>query len=416
MVGHPFTYTEGLPPGALVSPARLIADDGIESAGWLYQPAGPPRRTVLWLAHPRVEFSRHYLIPALLSRGVSVFGQDLRTLHNDSEQVHERLLLDLAVGMRHLRERFERVVLVGNSGGGALLASYQDHAQRAPGERPRETAGGGRIDLTGPMPAGDGLVVFAAHPGEGPFLLGAIDPSVTDESDPLSCDPALDMFNPENGYDLPTRSARYTPEFLQRYRQAQRARVERLDQVARDQIALERDARASLGRPASAYDLLRSGRRAVPHRLLVVYRTVANPATLDLSLDPSDREVGTIFGILGARPEVGNYYAQNLARVVSPRAWLSTWSGVSSRVDFRAAAASLAVPTFFSSASADTDILPAAAESMWSAIAAPDRTRHDLQGADHYLRATARRASSEHPRAELVRVLTAWLGDRGFLA
>lgn len=382
----PFTFKERLPAGTEVTPIRLVSGDEQETWAQLYQPASRAR-TVVYLAHPRVAFSRHYLIPALVDAGFAVFGHDLRSLHNDSEALQDRLLKDVAAGVAAARERFERVVLLGNSGGGTLLATHQ----------------------TGDGPRADGLMVIAAHPGEGRWLMQSIDPSVTDEGDPLSCDPALDMFNPENGYDLATRSARYAPAFLDRYRAAQRARVERLDGVARTQIAGERAVRATLSPKMPPYDLLCASRRAIPHRLMVIYRTVANPAYLDLSIDPSDRDIGTIFGLHDDRPEFGNYVSTNIARVLSPRAWLSSWSGLSSRSDFLAAAPALDVPVLFVSARGDGEILPADADAMWNAIGAADRTRHDVAGADHYFRPTRRVPPARDPRLELRDVVVSWL-------
>jgi hypothetical protein len=145
---------------------------------------------------------------------------------------------------------------------------------------------------------------------------------------------------------------------------------------------------------------------------MLIYRTVANPAYLDLSIDPNERDVGTIFGLVGARPEFGNYFTSNISRVMAPRAWLSTWSGLSSRADFLASAPAVTVPTLFVPAAGDSDILPSDAAAMWGALSAQDKTRHELSGADHYLRPTARRADGSDPRVELNEVMNAWLERR----
>jgi hypothetical protein len=144
----------------------------------------------------------------------------------------------------------------------------------------------------------------------------------------------------------------------------------------------------------------------------VIYRTVANPAYLDLRIDPNERDVGSIFGLVDRRPEFGNYFTSNISRVLSPRAWLSTWSGTSSRANFLESARQVEVPTLFVPANGDSDILPADAEAMWSALAAPDKTRHDLTGADHYLQPTAAGAHLDHPRVRFDQILAEWMGSR----
>jgi hypothetical protein len=141
---------------------------------------------------------------------------------------------------------------------------------------------------------------------------------------------------------------------------------------------------------------------------MVVYRTAANPATLDLALDPSDRDVGTI---VGGRPELGNHHILGLGRVVSPRTWLTYWSGVSSTWGFLHAAPSVETPLLFISAAGDSDILPADADAMWAATRGADRTRHDLRGADHYLRPTSQHRGPP-PRETALALITEWIDKR----
>jgi len=157
------------------------------------------------------------------------------------------------------------------------------------------------------------------------------------------------------------------------------------------------------------YALIQAKRRAVPHRLMLIYRTVANPAYLDLSIDPNARPIGTIFGGPTARPEFGNYFSSNISRVLSPRAWLSTWSGTSSRANFIENAQHVTVPTLFCAADGDSDILPAIADAMWGAIVASDRVRHDISGADHYLRPLP--GATNSPRDRFAAILAGWLKE-----
>ncbi len=93
--------------------------------------------------HPRAEFGRHYAIPGILRSGYAAFGHNSRYLNNDTEAIHERLLL-------------------GNSGGASLFAYYQAQATLPPAERDQDTPGGSRSDLTGEIPPGDGFVALAA--------------------------------------------------------------------------------------------------------------------------------------------------------------------------------------------------------------------------------------------------------------
>src|SRR5581483_3038263 len=63
-----------------------------------------------------------------------------------------------------------------------------------------------------------------------------LDPSLTDESDPFSYDPSLDIYNPDNGFRVPPEESRYAPEFVERFRNAQQERAKRLVEIARSYV------------------------------------------------------------------------------------------------------------------------------------------------------------------------------------
>src|SRR5438094_892352 len=83
------------------------------------------------------------------------------------------------------------------------------------------------------MPMADGLVLLAAHLGEGVFLLDRLDPSVIDEASPTAVNPRLDMYDPRNGYrPMAEGPSRYAPDFVAEFRAAQRARCQGIDRQA----------------------------------------------------------------------------------------------------------------------------------------------------------------------------------------
>jgi hypothetical protein len=275
------------------------------------------------------------------------------------------------------RARYERVVLAGNSGGGSLYTFYLSQALAPAGGRLRDTAAGDPLDLNQfDLPAADAMAFLAAHPGEGHFLLHAIDPSVVDEGDPLSCDPALDLFEPANGFAEPPAPSRYEPAFLDAYREAQRRRVARIDALAREWLARRREARERFARSRSAADR----RAATATDFLVVYRTDADPRTVDLSLDPSRRDYGSLWS---RRPDVSNYGAVGFGRIVSPETWLGTWSGLSARAEIARAGAAMTLPALLLSYSGDNAILPSDTELIARSLGTTRLERREVDG-DHY--------------------------------
>jgi len=372
-----------LPDGVRIEPMPILAQDGGESHGTLFTRGG--ERTVAMFMHPRGDMQRHYAMPRLLEAGIATFGQAGRFINNDVNLIHERLILDVAASIRRLRERgFAKIVLVGNSGGGALFSFYQSQAATPPPGRLEDTAAGDPCDLNKlDLPEADGLVQLATHLGQGKLMLEIIDPSLVDENDPLSIDPALDMYDPANGFQPLPQASKYAADFLERYRRAQSARVARIDAVARGFVAEWNHWLRKLGAPDAESlpfaERQRIERRAFAGRYFEVHRTEANPAYTDPSLFPSQRAIGSFFS---PRPDVFNYLESGFGKYQTPRAWLSTWSGHSSRAATLECLPKLALPTLVVAYLGDNAVFSSHTDAIFERSPARDKRIARVPG-DH---------------------------------
>ena len=221
------------------------------------------------ICHPTANFLGHYALPGLAERAIGAIGFTTRYVGNDASLILENCLLDVGVMVEHLYSLgYERVVLVGNSGGASIVPYYQAQALS-----PSVTAPpGGGPDLTsaGLRPA-DAIVMLNGHPGRGRLCSESFDPAITVESEPFERDRSLDMFNPDNGPPYPD-------DFIFGYRQAQLARNRRIAAWCEDRLDWL----------ATSPDVP-EGLEDMP---FTVHGTAADLRFLDGSIDPSDREVG----------------------------------------------------------------------------------------------------------------------------
>ncbi|CAN5595460.1 hypothetical protein BH11PSE7_BH11PSE7_37170 [soil metagenome] len=324
---------------------------------WMAPPG--PKKVAAIVMHPASNFMGHYLIEALAARGVACMGLNSRYAGNDTLLLMERVIQDLGAGVQFLRAQgYDKVVLIGNSGGASLSAFYQAQAERLTIERMLD--GDPACLSPADLPPVAGLALCAAHEGRSTLMRNWIDPSLTDERDALSLDASLDMYDPRN--------QPFTPEFLARFKSAQQARLARIEQWVNERLALLR----GMTTPGSARD-----------EVFAIYRTHADPRCLDLSIDANNRQLGSVWanGAAGARSV--NYAASQMGRLTSLTAFLSQWSS-QSRADGPANLAATSVPVLLCTYTADQSTFPSTRDAWLQAGA--ERIRNvTIAGGNHYL-------------------------------
>ncbi|MEO6318520.1 MAG: alpha/beta hydrolase [Acidimicrobiales bacterium] len=340
--------------------------------GLYHRPAGT-RPTVACIAtHYNVDFSEHYLAELLAERGIGFLGWNTRYRGNEAYFLLEHALIDIGAGVRWLRDEagVDTIVILGNSGGGSLMGAYLSQAT----DPSIEASHGLHLpDAVLELPAADLYISLNAHPGRPEVLTAWIDPSVTDETDPLSVDPDLDMF--ATGRPVP-----FEADFIERYRSAQRARNDRVTAWAL----------AELDRlqAAGAWD-----------RLFNLHRVWADLRFADLTLDPSDRLAGCYAG----DPRGANYGPFAIGATSTLRSWLSMWSLETSQCQGAPHLGRITVPSLVVQSLADRGVFPSDAQAIHEALAAEDKAV-ELVAGEHYFETGGR-----HEVADL---LTAWIGQR----
>ena len=245
------------------------------------------------------------------------------------------------------------MLLVGNSGGAALSTFYQAQAEKL---TVQATPAGDPIPLVPEdLPPIEGIALVRAHPGRSRLFAEWIDPSVIDEHHADSADPALDVYNPENGPP-------YSRDWLARFRTAQAARRDRIEAWVWARLRA-----------------LRAQREHARDQAFLIHRTHADPRFLDLTLDANDRPRGSIWG----DPREVNYAANAMGRYTTLTAFLSQWSSCT-QADGPTNLARTSVPVLFLEYSADASTFPSTAQ-LWLDAAGTRAEAHRIVGGNHYL-------------------------------
>ncbi len=347
-------------------------------------PRDRPSRTVYLFMHPTTTLQLLPMPTSLAQAGLHVLCAASRYPKNDSGLIMENVAIDMGAWVRSARERgYERVILVGWSGGGSLSLFYQAEA-----EAPSITAtpAGDPVSMAdaGLVPA-DGVIFIAAHLSRAETLTEWIDPSVTNEADPDSRDRDLDIY----ADDAPQRPP-FSAEFVARFRAAQVARNRRITGWCQEWL-----------------ERLRKRGGSEIERAFVVHRTMCDVRWIDATVDPNGRPPNTCF--LGD-PRTVNVAPVGLARYTSLRSWLSQWSyDLSNASGPRNAARVRRTPVLQIENQAD-DAVPATHNpAIRAALATPDKEYVQIMGANHYYR------DQPEKMQECLAAVIDWSRRKGFL-
>lgn len=350
--------------------------------GIRYIPKGVPARTLLIYMHPATTLQLLPMPRAMAESGLHVLCAGSRYARNDSALIMENVAVDMGAYVRHAREvwGYQKVVLVGWSGGGSLSLFYQSQAEK-PSITHTPAGDPCAITTAGLLPA-DAFIFQAAHVSRAVTFADWIDPSVIDENDPDRRDPELDLYHPE-------RQAPFSADFLQRYRAAQVARIRRRTDWVKETLETLRK---------------RGGKEM--ERGFVTHRTMAEPRFLDGSIEPNDRPIGSCF--MGV-PETANNGPIGLARFSTLRSWLSQWSPEDTNAHGEKCAAAVSVPMLAIEHSADDAVPEPHTRRIFQAAASRDKEMTVIKGANHYF------VGQPELLREAVTVCRAWLAGRNLI-
>ncbi|OBH19205.1 alpha/beta hydrolase [Mycobacterium sp. E3247] len=359
----------------LPSPTAGRAGAGGHPCQGLYHRAvGRKPKVAMIATHYQIDFSEHYLADYMATRGIGFLGWNTRFRGFESSFLLDHALVDIGVGVRWLREvqGIDTVVLLGNSGGGSLMAAYQSQATEpnvTPLDGMRPAAG-----LADVIPA-DGYVATAAHPGRPDVLTAWMDAAVVDENDPVATAADLDLFNKENGPP-------YSAEFIARYRQAQTAR----NHAITDWVETE---------------LKRIRAAGFSDRPFTVMRTWADPRMVDPSIEPTKRQPNLCYAGIPAR---ANRSAHGIAAATTLRNWLGMWSLRAAQTRAEPHLARIDCPALVMNAEGDTGVFPSDAQRIYDALVSTDKTRASID-TDHYF-------TTPGARSEQADTIARWITKR----
>ncbi|MBQ3424096.1 MAG: alpha/beta hydrolase [Clostridia bacterium] len=201
----------------------------------LYEPAAPTEKSRIGivLIHSDEDYSDFPIAAALAERGYRCLAGQV----SDPGGPLEQKLLDVKHALEFLKSLpgVEKLALLGHSGGATLMSAYQAAAEKGVGLWARNELLY-PLRLNEDLISADAMLLLDSNFGNGAMTLFSIDPAVIEEGNGQKLDPALDIFNPQNGYD--PEQPDYSDAFLKDFFRAQRERNNAIIRRALDRLTL----------------------------------------------------------------------------------------------------------------------------------------------------------------------------------
>lgn len=223
--------------GGISNEGMPIRDTYVKLAGWLnhqhgmlYEPVELCEKSEIAIinVHSASDYLDFPIAAELAKRGYRSFGGQVFGKTLDEKMLDIKRIVEFLRAIPGVK----KVVLMGHSGGATLMTAYQKAAENG-----IQSLKGDEMlykcTLNEELPPADGVMLLDANWGNCAMTLFSIDPAIVEEGNGIKLDPALDTFNPENGFD--PAGAHYSKEFLDKFFAAQ---VERNNRIV--DLALER--------------------------------------------------------------------------------------------------------------------------------------------------------------------------------
>lgn len=210
--------------------------------GLFYEPLAPGAKAqiAVYIMHSGNDYLTMTPCGELAKRGYRVLCANNTSSKSGfmSDIDEDKIVLNAKAGMVYLRHNpdVKKVVLLGHSGGGGLMAVYQNIAENGV----KSCQGPEKLvkcpDSLAGLPAADGVMLLDSTFSQAVSTMVSIDPSPMHQGNGQLRDPAIDMFNPANGYD--PKGSHYSEEFKMKFFTKQREAMNQLIAKAEERLAL----------------------------------------------------------------------------------------------------------------------------------------------------------------------------------